>query len=57
VLDENLRFYQERRQKNFQGGGQRKRRPKNSTIKPLPEGEATEKDRKIAKIKTEKYHV
>jgi len=34
--------------KIFRGRGQRKRRPKNSTIKPLPGG-PTEKDRKITK--------
>jgi len=36
----------------FPGGGQRKR-PKNSTIKPLPGGQRKKKDRKTAK-KTEK---
>jgi len=29
-------FWQGRRQKNFQGGGNEKKRPKNSTIQPLP---------------------
>jgi len=43
-------YLQGRRQKNFQGGGQRKKRPKNtkkrpknSTIKPLTEKEANGK--------------
>jgi len=40
---------QGRQHKNFQGGGQRKTRPKNSTIMPLPGGSNRKNIEKIAK--------
>jgi len=51
TITSNLSSNQGRLQKNLQGVGATKKRPKNNTIKPFPEGgrRQRKKDRKIAK--------